>query len=283
MARLWCFFDGEETAMSYLKKGKESYWDKKEWIKSYSRFLCCAIYEEKWNQDPYMDPDSIYTNCTALYRDITKFLNIKEKELEGKLKERFVYVYEPLESPYIQVKMDQADDILFYLKTDQFGFSAPSKEKSHPYDSYVLIDEDRKKRCIRIHKVAKWIFDSRSLGGCFVWPLDERPNKTLDVDYNRLRGGSIKGGNYIQDRVDLTLLEIKYIIERGDLEQSFYDKLILGNQFKIKTNMKTWLKHFNGKFKNYVEFFCFDDFVDGNEIINILKDYCFSKDNIKVK
>lgn len=83
--------------------------------------------------------------------------------------------------------------------------------------------------------------------------------------------------------MDLTLLELKYIIERGDLEQSFYDKLILGNQFKLKANMKTWLEHFNGNFKNYVEFFCFDDFVDGNEIINILKDSCLSKENINVK
>lgn len=275
--------------MSYLKN-KEKYWEKEEWKEKYSNFLCYAFDGEseksvKWYMDPYADPDSLNTNCTALYQDITTFLNIKEEELSKKLKEKFVYVYEPLESPYIQVKTDQTDNILFYLKTDQFGFSAPCKAKSHPYDSYILLDEDRQQRCIRIHNVAKWIFDSRSLGGCFVWPLDERADKRLDVAYNRLRGGSIKrkGGSYIQDRVDLTLLELKYIIERGDLEQSFYDKLILGNQFKLKANMKTWLEHFNGNFKNYVEFFCFDDFVDGNEIINILKDSCLSKENINVK
>ena len=267
--------------MSYLKNN-EKYWEEGEWIEKYSDFLCYAFNEENvnWYMDPYTDPDSINTNCTALYQDITTFLNLKEEELNGKLKEKFVYVYEPLESPYIQVKTDQTDDILFYLKTDQFGFSAPSEEKSHPYDSYILLDKDRKQRCIRIHNVAKWIFDSRSLGGCFVWPLEKNKNNFV---YNTSRGGSKKtrGGSYIQDRVDLTLLELKYVIERGDLEQSFYDKLILGNH--VEGNMKTWLDHFNGKFKNYVDFFCFDDFVDGTEIINILDDSCLSQENISVK
>jgi hypothetical protein len=57
---------------------------------------------------------------------------------------------------------------------------------------------------------------------------------------------------WIEDRVDLTLLEIKKAIEKGG---DLCNRNIQGS------NMEKWLGHF-GSFKKYVEFFCFEPFVD---------------------
>ena len=51
--------------------------------------------------------------------------------------------------------------------------------------------------------LANYVYTTRTLGGSFLWP------ETLWKDYNKSRGN----GNYIEDRVDLTLLEIKHYFE----------------------------------------------------------------------
>lgn len=51
--------------------------------------------------------------------------------------------------------------------------------------------------------LANYVYKTRTLGGSFLWP------KSLCSTYNKSRG--IR--NYIEDRVDLTLLEIKHIYE----------------------------------------------------------------------
>lgn len=166
---------------------------------------------------------------------------------------KFIYSFDISSYPYI--KVEEADEEgkhshLFYLKPDQFGFSAPSKNKNHPYDTYILKSEVKGDA---IKDVGKWVYKSRTIGGSFLWPLEvDQKGKPIDnIQYNLRRGGSCKGGAYIEDRVDLTLLEIMMVLEdRKDVKvilDKYYDK-----------NMRKWLNHFKS-FDIYTSFFCFDE------------------------
>ena len=51
--------------------------------------------------------------------------------------------------------------------------------------------------------LTKYVYTTRTLGGSFLWP------ESWHRDYNMGRGNR----SYIEDRVDLTLLEIKHYFE----------------------------------------------------------------------
>lgn len=273
---------------SYLKKSikDEKYYNSiEEWEKVYRPFLMQLYKIDKiadQYKDPYRDPDSYYTNAKKFYRDMATFLNKREEEFHNhnRLNGKFKYSYDKDEK-FIKVVEDEVT--LFYLKTDQFGFSAPSEEQSHPYDTYITkiieqSNDQNKEKEIEdaIKDVAKWVYESRTIGGAFLWALEDnysgssdKPKPQHDFQYNRIRGGSEKGGSYIEDRVDLTLLEIKAVLETEK------NNCLLANQYKNKKNMQRWLNHFKKEgysaFETYVEFFCFNDFVDKEyNIINII-------------
>lgn len=269
---------------SYLKKSikDEKYYNSiEEWKEVYKPFLRQLYNNDKiagQYKDPYRDPDSYYTNAKKFYRDMATFLNKSEVKLKDKLNGEFVYSYDEDEK---FIKVVEGEETLFYLKTDQLGFSAPSEKRSHPYDTYIKIikqsNDENKEKAIEnaIEDVAKWVYESRTIGGAFLWALEDnysgssdKPKPQHDFQYNRIRGGSEKGGSYIEDRVDLTLLEIKTVLETEN-------NCLLANQYKYKKNMQRWLNHFKKEgysaFETYVEFFCFDAFVyEKSNIINIL-------------
>lgn len=203
--------------------------------------------------DPYTDPDN--KKNEIFYSKLCEFLNQREKEfkLKGTYKYRFVFDN--------GIEASEDGKFLMYLVSDQFGFSAPRVELNHIYDDY-LISEDFDGN---YEKIKDWIKNSRTLGGSFLWPKDEKG------DFNKRRGGTKRyiQKYYIQDRVDLTLEEVK----------SFYgDKKkcpILNEVVKGCPEMKVWLGHFGeGKegFSTFTEFFMFDDdFVDKNGDIIKLK------------
>ena len=99
-------------------------------------------------------------------------------------------------------------------------------------------------------KVVEWIFYTRSLGGGFVWPMEER-----NGGY-RTSGFNLSRGRHQKDRVDLTLDVIR---------KFYYDELSEVSIFMDGTRMYAWLTRF-GKgedgWKNFIDFFCFIDFVD---------------------
>lgn len=226
------------------------------------KFKCDSGYidAQEW-EDVYLDGNRINykiyqdsdNSSKELYEDIAKFLNIQEnkiKELKGKFK--YELSLDPLGIKVCE-QNESNSQLLFILRSDQLGFSAPSVEKNHIYDFYL--DKSENKEQAR-KSISKWIFDSRSIGGCFLWPMDRENGKWItNVNYNKIRGKS-----RMQDRADMCLQDIKNCFEKKDGSWLY-------KQYREHDNMKRWLDHFgNGVdgFMRYVEFFCFKDFLNDN-------------------
>lgn len=98
-----------------------------------------------------------------------------------------------------------------------------------------------------------------------MWPRHSDHN---GWNYNQARGGTRKSINnpryYIEDRVDLTLLEIKHIFDEKkketDILYSFH------NECK---GLRTFFDHF-GSFNTYIDFFKMEDFVENDNLIDIM-------------
>lgn len=99
--------------------------------------------------------------------------------------------------------------------------------------------------------LSEYVYTTRTLGGSFLWPEDWYKG------YNMERGNE----SYIEDRVDLTLLEIKHIYKFRELEnQLIYGKDYLFKRYKNQYADK-WFGFFDS-FEDYVDFFMFNDFVE---------------------
>lgn len=250
-----------------IKNGNNFYNDEKEWEKAY-------INGDKIKYSEYKDPD---VKCLQFYEDLAKFLNVQENTIKGLNKS---YTYKVSQNHLYCIEVSQKlkagnkiSDSIFYLKSDQFGFSAPSdKYNEHPYDTYLRLSEDKEK----FKKVAKWLYFSRGIGGSFLWPMEINKKGKLNKNprINTDRGGSnpynkdkIYNNRYnrywIEDRVDLTLLEIKRVLDYSSDEK--ISDSILWKCCLPETNLMKWLKHF-GTFERYVKFFCFDSFVNDKNI-----------------
>lgn len=198
----------------------------------------------------YFDPDASYKRNynNHFFCQLTLFLNKRESQLSSKLQGKFQYKF--VQDSGIKVwgtDKDGKSISPFVLRSDQLGFSSPSNEKSHPYDLYIMKSENK---CDAIEKVIEWITISRTIGGSFLWPMP------FYRKYNPARGGKITSSRryYIQDRVDLTLWEIKYWYENAN------KNTIMSRMNEEDSNLNIWLSHFSN-FQIYVEFFCFKDFV----------------------
>lgn len=227
----------------------------------------------------YKDIDREETYALPFYEKLTTFLNEREKSLEEKLNGKYIYKMNYAKPYGIEVR-EILDDIevseildedvktapLFYLKSDQLGFSAPSKNKNHIYDVYIekkgKSEEENEEAC---KQVAEWIYNTRTLGGSFLWPMEYMDGEwNTNPKYNYIRGGSKskRGGSYIEDRVDLTLYEIKQVFDYVANEK--VDGNILWSCCLSEPNMMKWLKHFV-TFEIYIEFFFFDSFVNKDD------------------
>ena len=268
------------------------------WSEKYEKSLEEKIFvknpvSKTWGE--YIDPDS--EDNKEYYTIIKDFLNTQEKVFfnnEG-------YQYElsgnedECDNWRIEVKKDGV--VLFQLKTDQFGFSAPSAKKwgtsnivsyderpydAHPYSVYYSKANDKGKA---IKNIAKWVYFTRYIGGSFLWPEEEEHRQP---PFNLDRGGSKmpKRSSYINDRVDLTLLELSHFFKvyysfgeerKMACRECFirkYNKMysdeVLGCvTLKKSKNLFTWLKHFES-FETYSKFFMFDGFLnDKFEVVDI--------------
>lgn len=239
----------------YITNNKIS--DMEEWEKGYTEELRQGIVNASGQN--YSDPDGAYRKNRdhSFYKKIEIFLNARELKLKDQLKGFYIYKFCEEHPGGIIVK-DEHEKELFWLRTDQIGFSAPSKDGNHPYDKYLQISEEKDKYA----KVARWIIESRTLGGAFIWPIYICNNNKYSTEYNTQRGGSVNTSRryYIQDRVDMTLLEVKHTFE-SDYEKKYSNDVLYRFYQNEKTFMKKWLEHF-GKFDTYVNFFMFEKFVD---------------------
>lgn len=242
----------------------------------------------------YIDPDACAdVKKTEYYNLLTKFLNCREQE-NGSA-DKFKYIppkkakntcEEDKKNKYIddyKIVVLKNDEVLFRLTSDQFGFSAAeriyeTKEnmKKYPLSRMILLSHDKteeQKEEIR-KQLIEYVKNTRTLGGTFVWPIPRKGYRTSE--YNKRRGV----GSYIEDRVDLTLWEVKcfYQIYNKLSEKTYdafrekYDKEYESNQLfhygeKIKDEyqaMYEFLAHFR-TFDNYIEFFMLEPFVEDVE------------------
>ena len=246
-------YAGKDVKMNLCNEDKETKAFKDEYKKFLSilwKYMDCW---EKWSESsgwgPYEDPDRLVGKKrinTKFYSDLKDFLNKKENcecDKEGP------YTYGE-DDKYKYIKNENTG---VELVSDQFGFSAPSLKLSHPYDIYLRKCKDEgKNRDEAINNVVKWVMESRTIGGSFLWPKD------IWAGYNIARGGSINKRSRIEDRVDLTLCEIMHYLGPKKYENDILYQCIEENSVGEK-----WLKSF-GDFPRYVDYFCFKPFVDEN-------------------
>lgn len=232
---------------SYIVKSDLVYEQYEEWEKQF-------IQNDEINASAYHDPDS---RSVSYYEDLTSFLNKRENSVEG-LQRKFVY--ERSNNPFgIRVKVSDNPNVVFYLKSDQLGFSATKGI----YQKYVQnASESLRSKTLRkeaLQQISKWIYDSRSIGGAFVWAMDWNGEKWIcNPQYNKTRGKKP-----IQDRADLTLLDIKNCYcNNKDTGIKYGSRLRY--QYDTREYTKKWLEHFGtgmDGFRKYIEFFCFDEFM----------------------
>lgn len=205
----------------------------------------------------YVDPDGSYKKNKShlFYIHLADFLNKRESELADKLKEKFEYEFDEDYPGGIKVKVQEK--VLFKLRSDQFGFSAPQKDKLHPYMMH-LTNKNYSEEAI--DKVIDCIIYSRTIGGSFLWPLNKDGNMT---SYNRSRGGTVFYGSYIQDRVDLTLLEIKHAYNYATSVDEYCNDILYKVYYNENEYIRLWLEHFVN-FETYVEFFMMEPFIGEN-------------------
>lgn len=226
----------------------------------------------------YIDPDG--KENTDFYSALSNFLNASRISR----KNNKILSFEANEAPYGMITVYYKDKYgnkqHFTVHSDQFGFSAVPCiyfRKNYPLSRYLEMQKNKsdKDPDAIANFLTKYVYTTRTLGGSFLWP------ESWHKDYNRERGNR----NYIEDRVDLTLLEIKHYFEYRDLDdkENFkFSKDRLFIHYK-KTDAQTWFGFFDS-FEDYVDFFMFNDFVDKDKQtkeytpINILTGKAFETD-----
>ena len=226
----------------------------------------------------YIDPDK--KENEEFYRELSNFLNASRISR----KNNKILSFEANEAPYDMITVYYKDKYgnkqHFTVHSDQFGFSAVPCiyfRKNYPLSRYLEMQKNKsdKDPDAVAEFLANYVYTTRTLGGSFLWP------ETLWKDYNKSRGN----GNYIEDRVDLTLLEIKHYFEYRDLDDKKKFKYSGDILFRYYDNLdaQTWFGFFDS-FEDYVDFFMFNDFVDKDKQtkeytpINILTGEAFETD-----
>ena len=215
----------------------------------------------------YMDPDK--KENIDFYNDLSDFLNAASCEHRKDL----LFKANGLSKKGIMVYRKKDKKEYFTIHSDQLGFSAvPWIYFSNKYPLSRYFEMKKNKEAAQF--LADYVLTTRTLGGSFLWP------ETLWKGYNRSRGCA-----KIEDRVDLTLLEIKHYFEYRDLDDKKkfkYRRDILFSRYKIP-DAQTWFGFFDS-FEDYVDFFMFNDFVDKDKQtkeytpINILTGKAFETD-----
>jgi hypothetical protein len=224
------------------------------------------------------------------YTQISYFLNAQEEKYISMNKRLHYCVGNYNGASRINVCKD--GKFLFCLKTDQFGFSVPKTENiprpqavlPHPFCVYYEQEKDKRQA---VDNIVRWVYITRSIGGSFIWPEE---NGKRQPPYNLERGGSRnpRKSSYINDRVDLTLLELKHFFDvKDDLKGKEYDFENFISEYRKKNpgdvlgeislgkspNLYVWLQHFEN-FKQFVDYFEFSMFVEDGKVINITGDGC---------
>ena len=245
-------------------KGKEET-EKQEFIKKYAEW----IENPRQGECPYSDPDAVSSHNYEFYGEITEFL--QDQKQQKKYSNCFDAGWEfekpesekkyPEDRTIALKKSEDDDEAYLYLTSDQFGFSAIKEDITwsplkYPYAIY--------ERCYKGDKslIGDTIWYTRTIGGSFLWPK-VKCVRNWQSSYNLYRGVD----SYIEDRVDLTLYEIKEFYDEYSVEKDYEkikDKLSEKGSNLLKYSdaeyIYKWLSIFKC-FNTYVDFFCFNSFV----------------------
>lgn len=252
-----------------MKKYRYKHYLPEDFINKYIDYL-----EEKENKSPYYDIDAVSTKCYNYYKDLSEFLaDVVNSKFQCPQKNSYPFAME----------LDGK-----FFTSDTFGFSAFKHDQefnsNYPYARFLKLDGDSKVDIDEKRKlVADCIYETRTIGGAFVWPkvyLKEHRNPGYYSLYNYYRGAL----GYIEDRVDLTLYEIKCFFDIYNEKKEYneficayrkkYDKNIMFNYTnkpgisEFTPEEKTlemkyvfnWLSTFSS-FKDYVNKLCFNPFI----------------------
>lgn len=256
-------------------KGKEET-EKYEFVKKYAEW----IENPRQGECPYSDPDEVnkvnnniyYVKNPEFYKALTVFLECSKEKIQKSC--GFVLEFkEPTDlkdksrkkpgDRTITVQKDGNDYL--YLTSDQFGFSANEKgiydEKNHKLNEKYPFVKYVKNGGVK-SLVGETIWNTRTIGGSFLWPK-VKCDRNWQSSYNLYRGVD----SYIEDRVDLTLYEIKEFYDEYSVEKDYEkikDKLSEKGSNLLKYSdaeyIYKWLSIFKC-FNTYVDFFCFNSFV----------------------
>lgn len=205
--------------------------------------------ESKNRYKIYNDPDK--KENIEFYKDLSDFLNVASCKHRKKL----LFKANGPSKKGIMIYRKNDNKEYFAIQSDQLGFSADTWiyfSTKYPLSRYLEMQKNKldKDPDAIAEFLANYVYKTRTLGGSFLWP------KPLCSTYNKSRG--IR--NYIEDRVDLTLLEIKHIYEFRKLESLLpYSRDLLFNRHKNQYADK-WFGFFDS-FEDYVDFFMFNNFV----------------------
>ncbi len=277
--------------MGHLRFEKSNFVnDYAEALTEYSKVLGKADSESpgEIGDDLYMDPDGVHDlQNTSYYNWLTLFLIRRAEECNKPYKfvppaEAGIDLRSEAKNPEgdfgngDEPEPDESKILAFYtegektlrLTSDQLGFSALSgkykdmdkrkdnKKCFYPLYRYFGLAENKE---IAATFISEYVYDTRTLGGAFVWPTNSVGGKR-ECEYNRKRGAR----SYVEDRPDLTLLEVKSYFEKSEIKDIEGNKKItlLEDEVKSpKSSMKTFLDIFSS-FEDYVDFFMLDDFVE---------------------
>lgn len=232
----------------------------------------------------YIDPDCTKDINTPYYNFLTAFLKKRENESDHVNKFSFIPPKEAKLTTDDEKKLKDNDDFkivvkqneesLFRLTSDQFGFSGNEDIFQQPYGhlkyplvriNYLSKNESIDERNRIINKLINYVTNTRTLGGSFIWPTPKISEGTRKSIYNMTRGV----GSYLEDRVDLTLLEIKHALD-GEYKEDLYSDDILYTLYQNnKDGIRIWLDHFE-TFEKFIEYFMFENFIENGMPINIL-------------
>lgn len=264
----------DEKLKHYEDIGRNSL-NQQTWIDAYSSYL-----KETKNQKNnstgtklrscYIDIDSVNTygvKVPEFYRDFTDFLNEQNKKILNRDVKLFKEPEKKTKRPG-NLTIHTSNEIKntlgeMYLTSDTFAFSEPKILSSgewkttHPLGAYLELCPDN------TEMIAQYIYDTRTIGGVFIWPKVNICGNWISC-YNNKRGVKVRNlGSYINDRVDLTLQEIKmfYQFSKGksdDIEtiKEMNKKGYILLKGKDSECICRWLKYFKS-FEKYVDFFCF--------------------------
>lgn len=244
-------------------------------------------YKSVLNGGKYVDPDCIDDINTPYYNFLTEFL--KKRESESCYENKFSFVPPKnaklttddeknlKDNDEYKIVVKQDDEELFRLTSDQFGFSGNEGIYQQTYGhlkyplariNYLSKSESNESKVERkqvLNILIDYVQNTRTLGGSFIWPVPKKSEGYRNSKYNLNRGV----GSYIEDRVDLTLLEIKHALD-GEYNKEQYKDDILFTLYQNNTDgIRTWLEHFE-TFEKFIEYFMFDNFVENGMPINIL-------------